>query len=114
LNFFLDPSPEVEKIERLIFIDRVEVAVRSWFFAILGLKRDKQIIFGTQVAIAGMDTYRPDIVDYCLSLLAAQFGLNSLRFRRYSTCRTMLDWIQVQSNIALLTEILSQELNTFL
>jgi hypothetical protein len=31
-----------------------------------------------------MDTYRPDIVDYCLSLLAAQFGLNSLRFRRYS------------------------------
>jgi hypothetical protein len=70
-------------------------------------EKGSKIISGAQVAIAGMDTYRPDIVDYCLSLLAAQFGLNSLRFRRYSTYRTMLDWIQVEYNIALITEIQS-------
>jgi hypothetical protein len=99
---------KVENIERLIFIDLVEVDVRSVLCAIFGRKRGKKyVISGTQVAIAGMDTYRPDIVDYCLSLLAAQFGLNSLRFRRYSTYRTMLDWIQIQFNIALLTEIQS-------
>jgi hypothetical protein len=63
-------------------------------------EKGSKIISGTQVAIAGMDTYRPDIVDYCLSLLAAQFGLNSLRFRRYNAVIMLLKsafWIRFSS-----------------
>merc|ERR1719381_106019 len=43
---------------------------------------DEQWMALEQVCIAGMDTYRPDIVDMTLTRLVEKFGIESLRVRR--------------------------------